>query len=58
MPQRATYGYVLLRNYLSIWLNEFQRYIRGSGLAYGAYIANDTEAGLLTFSLYRVRLLQ
>ncbi|KAF9650047.1 hypothetical protein BDM02DRAFT_3185737 [Thelephora ganbajun] len=29
------------------------RYIRGSGLAYGAYISNDTEAGLLTFSLYR-----
>lgn len=29
------------------------RYIRGSGLAYGAYISNDTEGGLLTFSLYR-----
>jgi len=29
------------------------RYIRGSGLAYGAYISNNTEAGLLTFSLYR-----
>lgn len=38
------------------FLMRFQRYIRGSGLAYGAYISNDTEAGLLTFSLYRVSL--
>ncbi|KAG6829386.1 hypothetical protein H0H92_004654 [Tricholoma furcatifolium] len=29
------------------------RYIRGSGLAYGAYVSSDVEAGLLTFSLYR-----
>jgi len=29
------------------------RYIRGSGLAYSAYISNDTEGGLMTFSLYR-----
>ncbi|KAH6917298.1 cytoplasmic protein [Coprinopsis sp. MPI-PUGE-AT-0042] len=29
------------------------RYIRGSGLAYGAYVGLDPEAGLLTFSLYR-----
>jgi Zn-dependent M16 (insulinase) family peptidase len=29
------------------------RYIRGSGLAYGAYISMDVEAGLLSFSLYR-----
>ncbi|EIN14202.1 hypothetical protein PUNSTDRAFT_49027 [Punctularia strigosozonata HHB-11173 SS5] len=29
------------------------RYIRGSGLAYGAYVSNDHEAGLLSFSLYR-----
>jgi len=29
------------------------RYIRGSGLAYGAYVALDVEAGLLSFSLYR-----
>ncbi|KAG1833897.1 Metalloenzyme, LuxS/M16 peptidase-like protein [Suillus variegatus] len=29
------------------------RSIRGSGLAYGAYITVDREAGLLTFSLYR-----
>jgi hypothetical protein len=31
-----------------------QRYIRGSGLAYGAYVSIDTEAGFLSFSLYRV----
>jgi Zn-dependent M16 (insulinase) family peptidase len=31
-----------------------QRYIRGSGLAYGAYVSLDVEAGLLNFSLYRV----
>ncbi|KAK2461846.1 hypothetical protein APHAL10511_006309 [Amanita phalloides] len=29
------------------------RYIRGSGLAYGAYVSMDVEAGLLNFSLYR-----
>ncbi|KAF8922457.1 Metalloenzyme, LuxS/M16 peptidase-like protein [Mucidula mucida] len=29
------------------------RYIRGSGLAYGAYVSLDLEAGLLSFSLYR-----
>ncbi|EPQ60716.1 hypothetical protein GLOTRDRAFT_30984 [Gloeophyllum trabeum ATCC 11539] len=29
------------------------RYIRGSGLAYGAYVSADTEAGLISFSLYR-----
>ncbi|KAG5654101.1 hypothetical protein H0H81_007515 [Sphagnurus paluster] len=29
------------------------RYIRGSGLAYGAYASVDVEAGLLSFSLYR-----
>jgi len=29
------------------------RYIRGSGLAYGAYIGTDTEAGTITFTLYR-----
>jgi len=29
------------------------RYIRGSGLAYGAYVSNDTEAGLLSFQLSR-----
>ncbi|KAF9473122.1 hypothetical protein BDN70DRAFT_886165 [Pholiota conissans] len=29
------------------------RYIRGSGLAYGAYASLDVEAGLLNFSLYR-----
>jgi len=29
------------------------RYIRGSGLAYGAYASLDVEAGLMTFSLYR-----
>ncbi|KAF8622884.1 hypothetical protein AX15_006649 [Amanita polypyramis BW_CC] len=29
------------------------RYIRGSGLAYGAYVSMDVEAGLLSFSLYR-----
>ncbi|KAJ3568798.1 hypothetical protein NP233_g5473 [Leucocoprinus birnbaumii] len=29
------------------------RYIRGSGLAYGAYVTLDVEAGLLSFSLYR-----
>lgn len=29
------------------------RSIRGSGLAYGAYITADREAGLLTFMLYR-----
>lgn len=31
------------------------RYIRGSGLAYGAYMSIDLEAGLTSFSLYRVR---
>lgn len=30
-----------------------QRYIRGSGLAYGAYASLDVEAGLMSFSLYR-----
>ncbi|KAG6888680.1 hypothetical protein C0995_006670 [Termitomyces sp. Mi166 len=30
-----------------------KRYIRGSGLAYGAYVSLDVEAGLLTFTLYR-----
>lgn len=29
------------------------RYIRGSGLAYGAYMSVDLEAGLTSFSLYR-----
>ncbi|KAK1232703.1 hypothetical protein PQX77_004179 [Marasmius sp. AFHP31] len=29
------------------------RYIRGSGLAYGAYVSLDLESGLLSFSLYR-----
>ncbi|PSS37563.1 hypothetical protein PHLCEN_2v579 [Hermanssonia centrifuga] len=29
------------------------RYIRGSGLAYGAYVTLDLEAGLSGFSLYR-----
>jgi len=29
------------------------RYIRGSGLAYGAYVSADVETGLLSFSLYR-----
>ncbi|KAF8271486.1 Metalloenzyme, LuxS/M16 peptidase-like protein [Lactarius quietus] len=29
------------------------RYIRGSGLAYGAYIGFDIEAGTITFKLYR-----
>jgi len=29
------------------------RYIRGSGLAYSAYISLDLESGLLSFSLYR-----
>ncbi|KAJ4486251.1 Metalloenzyme, LuxS/M16 peptidase-like protein [Lentinula aciculospora] len=29
------------------------RYIRGSGLAYGAYVILDVESGLLSFSLYR-----
>ncbi|KAF9569657.1 hypothetical protein CPC08DRAFT_731821 [Agrocybe pediades] len=29
------------------------RYIRGSGLAYGAYTSLDVEAGFMTFSLYR-----
>jgi Zn-dependent M16 (insulinase) family peptidase len=31
-----------------------QRYIRGSGLAYGAYVGVDLEAGQVTFTLYRV----
>jgi Zn-dependent M16 (insulinase) family peptidase len=34
---------------------ELQRYIRGSGLAYGAYAGYDTEAGWVSFTLYRVR---
>jgi len=29
------------------------RYIRGSGLAYGAYVGVDVEAGRVTFTLYR-----
>jgi len=29
------------------------RYIRGSGLAYGAYVGVDPEAGRVTFTLYR-----
>ncbi|KAG6820112.1 hypothetical protein H0H93_005259 [Arthromyces matolae] len=32
------------------------RYIRGSGLAYGAYVSLDAEAGLLSFTLYRIEL--
>lgn len=31
-----------------------QRYIRGSGLAYGAYVGIDLEAGFVSFTLYRV----
>lgn len=31
-----------------------KRYIRGSGLAYGAYVSLDVESGLLSFTLYRV----
>jgi Zn-dependent M16 (insulinase) family peptidase len=34
---------------------ELQRYIRGSGLAYGAYVGIDLEAGRVAFTLYRVR---
>ena len=30
------------------------RFIRGAGLAYGAYVSLDLEAGLLSFSTYRV----
>jgi len=30
------------------------RYIRGCGLAYGAHVSLDVEAGLLNFNLYRV----
>ncbi|KZT30492.1 hypothetical protein NEOLEDRAFT_1126056 [Neolentinus lepideus HHB14362 ss-1] len=29
------------------------RYIRGSGLAYGAYVSADIESGFISFSLYR-----
>jgi Zn-dependent M16 (insulinase) family peptidase len=36
---------------------EMQRYIRGSGLAYGASVSIEREAGFLSFSLYRVSLL-
>ena len=32
----------------------YQRYIRGNGLAYGAYASLDVESGILNFSLYRV----
>lgn len=32
-----------------------QRFIRGSGLAYGAYMALDVEAGHLSFHVYKVR---
>lgn len=32
------------------------RYIRGSGLAYGAYVSVDLEGGLVGFTLYRVRI--
>lgn len=32
-----------------------QRVIRGSGLAYGASVSCDAEAGQTSFSLYRVR---
>jgi Zn-dependent M16 (insulinase) family peptidase len=30
------------------------RYIRGAGLAYGAYVGLDVESGLLSFTTYRV----
>lgn len=30
------------------------RFIRGAGLAYGAYMGLDVEAGFLTFATYRV----
>jgi len=39
----------------STLLREFQRYIRGLGLAYYAFVGVDLEAGLVTFTLYRVR---
>ncbi|KAH0838375.1 Metalloenzyme, LuxS/M16 peptidase-like protein [Lanmaoa asiatica] len=32
------------------------RSVRGAGLAYGAYVTADREAGLITFSLYRASL--
>ena len=39
---------------ISTLLMELQRYIRGSGLAYGAFVGCDLEAGRVSFSLYRV----
>ena len=54
----AIEGYLWVRFFggsLSTLLKGFQRSIRGLGLAYGAYISIDSETGLLTFSLERVR---
>jgi Zn-dependent M16 (insulinase) family peptidase len=47
-----------LHSYLmaSLLSHILKRYIRGSGLAYGAYASLDVEAGFLNFSLYRVSL--
>jgi len=44
----------LLCAIVSVLIHRPQRYIRGSGLAYGAYVSADLEAGHLSFSLYRV----
>jgi Zn-dependent M16 (insulinase) family peptidase len=55
----AKEGYLWVRHFISSKdsnLKCFQRYIRGSGFAYGQYMDLDVEAGLLTFSLYLVGL--
>jgi Zn-dependent M16 (insulinase) family peptidase len=56
----ATESFLWVRNWsssISFHASEIpcQRYIRGSGLAYGAYVGADLEAGRVAFTLYRVR---
>jgi Zn-dependent M16 (insulinase) family peptidase len=55
----ATESFLWVRNWPSLFsfhTSEIpcQRYIRGSGLAYGAYVGVDLEAGRIAFTLYRV----
>jgi Zn-dependent M16 (insulinase) family peptidase len=55
----ATESYLWVRDRTFMYLyksepTDSQRSIRGSGLAYGAFVSVDLEAGLTMFSLYRV----
>ena len=55
MQPKATSGYVVVALLTCLLFdNPLQRYIRGSGLAYGAHCGLDLEAGFVSFTLYRV----